>query len=54
MHQPEGKETPIERPVISIKRAYYLYICDVEQVYGNEGEKALFAWNGYAQIRPAE
>ena len=28
--------------------AYYenLYICDVEQVYGNEAEEALFAWNG--------
>lgn len=27
---------------------HYLYICDVEQVYGNESEEALFAWNGYA------
>ncbi|HIR02989.1 MAG TPA: flavin reductase family protein [Candidatus Scatovicinus merdipullorum] len=33
---------------------HYLYICDVEQVYGNEAEKALFAWNGYSQVRPAE
>lgn len=33
---------------------HYLYICDVEQVYGNEAEKALFAWNGYSQLRPAE
>ena len=33
---------------------HYLYICDVEQVYGDEGEKALFAWNGYSQIRPVE
>ncbi len=33
---------------------HYLYICDVEQVYGNEGEEALFAWNGYAQLRPAK
>lgn len=29
---------------------HYLYICDVDQVYGNEAEKALFAWNGYAKI----
>lgn len=31
---------------------HYLYICDVEQVYGNEAEEALFAWNGYAQVCP--
>ena len=33
---------------------HYLYICDVEQVYGNEAEEAVFAWNGYSQIRPAK
>lgn len=33
---------------------HYLYICNVEQVYGNEAEEALFAWNGYAQLRPAK
>ena len=33
---------------------HYLYICDVEQVYGNEAEGALFAWNGYAKIAPAK
>lgn len=32
---------------------HYLYICDVEQVFGNESEEALFAWNGYAQIASA-
>lgn len=32
---------------------HYLYICNVEQVYGDETETALFAWNGYSQIRPA-
>lgn len=32
---------------------HYLYICDVGQVYGNEEEEALFAWNGYSQLRPA-
>ncbi len=26
----------------------------VKQVYGNEAEEALFAWNGYAQVRPAK
>lgn len=33
---------------------HYLYICDVEQVYGNEHEEALFAWNGYGKVAPAE
>ncbi len=32
---------------------HYLYICDVEQVYGDEAEKALFAWDGYAKIATA-
>lgn len=32
---------------------HYLYICDVEQVYGNENEDALFAWNGYGKVAPA-
>ena len=32
---------------------HYLYICNVEQVYGNEAEEAVFAWNGYAKIAPA-
>ena len=33
---------------------HYLYICDVEQVYGNENEEALFAWDGYAKIASAK
>lgn len=33
---------------------HYLYICDVEQVYGDESEDALFAWNGYGKIAPAK
>lgn len=32
---------------------HYLYICNVREVYGEEGEEALFAWNGYAQLHPA-
>lgn len=29
---------------------HYLYICNAGQVYGNEAEEALFAWNGYSQL----
>ena len=32
---------------------HYLYICNVEQVYGDAQEEAVFAWKGYAEIRPA-
>lgn len=33
---------------------HYLYICNAEQVYGNENEEAVFAWNGYSDIRPVK
>ena len=33
---------------------HYLYICKVDEVYGNEAEVAVFAWNGYSEIRPAK
>lgn len=33
---------------------HFLYICNVEQVYGDESEEALFAWNGYGKIAPAK
>ncbi len=32
---------------------HYLYICQVEEVYGNEAEEALFAWKGYGKMAPA-
>lgn len=33
---------------------HYLYICDVEQVYGNAEEEILFAWNGYSKLATAK
>ena len=33
---------------------HYLYICNVDQVYANEHEEALFAWNGYGKVAPAK
>jgi len=32
---------------------HYLYICDVDAVYGDEEERAAFAWKGYAHIAGA-
>lgn len=33
---------------------HYLYICEVEQVFGDESVDALFAWNGYSELRGAK
>lgn len=33
---------------------HYLYVCDVEDVMGDEGKDALFAWNGYSKLAPAK
>lgn len=33
---------------------HILYICAVEQVYGDASEEGLFAWNGYSSLRPAK
>ena len=33
---------------------HYLYICNVEEVLADESEDALFAWKGYAEVRPAK
>lgn len=32
---------------------HYLYLCDVEQVYADINEAALFAWNRYSSVAPA-
>ncbi|WP_294446027.1 flavin reductase family protein [uncultured Mailhella sp.] len=33
---------------------HYLYICHVKNVYADDGETPLFAWNGYSEIAPAK
>lgn len=30
-----------------------LYICNIDQMLGNEDETALFAWGGYTELKPA-
>lgn len=32
---------------------HYFYICTVDKILAADGERALFAWKGYAQIAPA-
>ena len=33
---------------------HYLYICNVEEVYADYKEKAVFAWEGYSKIASAK
>ena len=33
---------------------HYLYVCTVDEALGDPAKQALFAWNGYAQIRTAK
>lgn len=32
---------------------HYLYICNIDGIYGDEEKEGLFAWNGYAKVAPA-
>ncbi|MDO6994788.1 flavin reductase family protein [Brachyspira innocens] len=33
---------------------HYLYICDVEEVYADDKERAVFSWEGYSKIASAK
>lgn len=33
---------------------HYLYLCNVDGVFGDETKRALFAWEGYTRAAPAE
>jgi len=33
---------------------HFLYICTVEQAYGDPSHEALFAWGGYSKLAPAQ
>lgn len=33
---------------------HYLYLCDIDKIVANETKEALFAWNGYAKVAPAQ
>lgn len=45
--------------VVSLEKAietgdHYLYICNVDKVLGDDTKEALFAWDGYAKVLPAQ
>lgn len=31
---------------------HYLYICSIKDIYADSGKKPVFAWEGYASVRP--
>ena len=33
---------------------HYLYLCSIDKMLADESKEALFAWNGYAKVAPAE
>lgn len=33
---------------------HYLYICAIEKMFADESREALFAWDGYARVSPAQ
>ncbi len=33
---------------------HYLYLCNIEKMIADETKEALFAWNGYAKVAPAQ
>ncbi len=33
---------------------HYLYLCNIEKMVADESKEALFAWDGYAKVAPAQ
>lgn len=33
---------------------HFLYLCDIERIFGDDSKEALFAWDGYATVTPAK
>ncbi len=33
---------------------HYLYLCNIDKMMADESKEALFAWNGYAKVAPAQ
>lgn len=33
---------------------HYLYLCNIEKIVADESKDALFAWDGYAKVAPAQ
>ena len=33
---------------------HYLYVCKIDKMVADENREALFAWDGYAHVSPAQ
>ena len=33
---------------------HYLYLCNIDKMAADETKEALFAWDGYAKVAPAQ
>lgn len=33
---------------------HYLYLCNIDKIMADEAKEALFAWDGYARVAPAQ
>ena len=33
---------------------HYLYLCNIDKIVADESKEALFAWDGYAKVAPAQ
>jgi hypothetical protein len=43
-----------ENQKVDVMNVAWGQICDVDQVFADENEEALFAWNGYGKIATAK
>ncbi len=43
-----------ENQKVDVMNVAWGQICDVDQVFADENEEALFAWNGYGKITTAK
>lgn len=60
----EGSDIPIPEDskiafVVSLAQTieagdHYLYLCNIEKMVADDSKEALFAWNGYAKVAPAQ
>ena len=59
----EGTDIPVPEDsraafVVSLDKTveagdHYMYLCNIEKIYGDDTKEALFAWKGYSRVAPA-
>ena len=64
LHSIQGSDIPIPEDariafVVSLAQTidagdHYLYLCNIDKMAADETKEALFAWDGYAKVAPAQ